>query len=171
MGIFLVQMHEGESIYLANKWDVIVFSVLLLVALLLVFKNKIPSVSVIREFVEIANTRGGGIILLSFFTWIFFRSAMLFIYHILSMANQTGTTVDKAQAVVTAGLGFVTGSSFGGAFGALLKTMNPPQNDSPSSPPPGVQQAETITKTTSTIQPPVPPEAPKQWRKLPLMTG
>jgi hypothetical protein len=158
---FLLQMHEGESIYLANKWDVIVFVTLLLVVLILIFRNKVPSVSVIREFVEIANTRGGGIILLSFFTWIFFRSAMLFIYHILSMANQTGTTVDKAQAVVTAGLGFVTGSSFGGAFGALLKTMNPPQTEPPISPPSGVQQAETITKTTSTIPPPVLPEPPK----------
>ena len=125
MFLLALQIHEGESLYLANKWDVIVFSIVTAVLLLLIFRNKIPTIDAIRQFVEIINTRGGNILLLSFFSWIFFRSAMLFIYHILALADTTGPTVDKSQAVVTAGLGFVTGSAFGGAWGALLKTMSP----------------------------------------------
>ena len=49
---------------------------------------------------------------------------------------------------------FFTGSAFGGAFGALLKTMNPSQTETPPSIPPGVTQAKTTTETVSTIPPP-----------------
>jgi len=153
-----LQMHEGESLYLANKWDLIGLGILTILLLLLIFSDRIPSIGTIREFVEIINTRGGNILLLGFFVWIFFRSAMLFIYHVMGMAEAPGP-IDKAQAVITSGLGFVTGSAFGGAFGALLKTMNPSQTETPPSIPPGVSQAETITKTTSTIPPPaIPPD-------------
>jgi hypothetical protein len=122
---FALQVHEGESLYLANKWDLIGFGGVAFILLLLIFSDRIPSINIIRQFVEIINTRGGNILLLAFFSWIFFRSAMLFIYHILALAQVDGNTVDKSQAVVTAGLGFVTGSAFGGAWGALLKTMSP----------------------------------------------
>lgn len=148
MLVLLLQVHEGESLYLANKWDMIGFGVLSVLLLLLIFSDRIPSIGTIREFVEIINTRGGNILLLGFFVWIFFRSAMLFIYHVMAIADSAGP-IDKAQAVVVSGLGFVTGSAFGGAFGALLKTMNP-QGEAPKSAPPGVTQEETVTKTTST---------------------
>jgi hypothetical protein len=153
------QVHEGESLYLANKWDLIALGIFTIFLMLLIFSDRVPSIGVIREFVEIINTRGGNILLLAFFVWIFFRSAMLFIYHVMAMAQAPGDMVDKAQAVVTSGLGFVTGSAFGGAFGALLKTMNPSTTETPPSIPPGVTQAKTTTETVSTIPgPPIPPK-------------
>lgn len=153
---FVLQAHEGESLYLANKWDMIGLGIGTVILLLLVFSDRIPDIGVIREFVEIINTRGGNILLLAFFVWIFFRSAMLFIYHVMAMAEGPGP-IDKAQAVITSGLGFVTGSAFGGAFGALLKTMNPTQTETPPSVPPGVTQNKTTTETVSTIPPPAKP--------------
>jgi hypothetical protein len=155
----MLQVHEGESLYLANKWDLIGFCLLSVILLLLIFSDRVPSIGTIREFVEIINTRGGNILLLGFFVWIFFRSAALFIYHVMAMADQAGP-IDKAQAVITSGLGFFTGSAFGGAFGALLKTMNPSQTETPPSIPPGVTQAKTTTETVSTIPPPPEPTKP-----------
>jgi hypothetical protein len=152
----VLQVHEGESLYLANKWDLIGFGVLAAFLIVLIFSDRIPSIGTIREFVEIINTRGGNILLLGFFVWIFFRSAALFIYHVMALADQAGP-IDKAQAVITSGLGFFTGSAFGGAFGALLKTMNPSQVETPASIPPGVTQAKTTTETVSTIPPPPTP--------------
>jgi len=154
-----LQTHEGESLYLANKWDLVGAGVFAVILLLLIFSDRIPSIGTIREFVEIINTRGGNIMLLAFFVWIFFRSAMLFIYHVMALAEMPGP-VDKAQAVITSGLGFVTGSAFGGAFGALLKTMNPSQVETPPSVPAGVTQTENVTKTTSTVSPTSVPPRP-----------
>ena len=84
-----------------------------------------PSPEVLRQYVAMFNDRGGNIAILTIFSLIFFQSAMAFIYHIIALADIPGDTVSKSQAVVTAGLGFVTGGAFNGAFGALLKTMNP----------------------------------------------
>jgi hypothetical protein len=140
-------MHEGESYYLLTRWDAIYSLILIGVVLALIYTGKFPTVASIRDFVEIVNTRGGNILLLAFFTWIFFRAAMLFIYHVMALADSPGDTVPKSDAIITAGLGFVTGGAFQGAFSSLLKTMNP-------LPP-------TPTNGQDNPTPNPPPEAPK----------
>jgi hypothetical protein len=88
--------------------------------LILVFGRKLPSMRTFKDFLDAINSAGGHIFLLSVFSIYFFKVAMQFIYHVLAIQTNS---VSKSDAIIMAGITFVTGTAFGGAWGALLKTM------------------------------------------------
>ena len=101
--------------------EYVVLGVMLLVYLVLVFSGKMPSMKSFQEFADTINSAGGHIIILSLFSVWFFATAMRFFFHVLSLPDET---ITKHDAIIMTGVGFVTGTAFGGAWGALIKTMS-----------------------------------------------
>ena len=98
-----------------------VFALLLAIYLVLVFANRLPTMTVFKEFADTINTAGGHILILGLFSLYFFRTAMRFFFYVLSLPIETLT---KHDAIIMTGVGFLTGTAFGGAWGALIKTMS-----------------------------------------------
>lgn len=114
-------IHSGEEWFQFNWQEFAVFAVVIVIYLLLVFRNKMPSMGAFKEFVDAINTAGGHIFLLSLFSLYFFRTAMRFFFHVLSLPDEE---ITKHEAIIMTGIGFLTGTAFGGAWGALIKTMS-----------------------------------------------
>jgi hypothetical protein len=122
--------------------------VLLGVYVLLVYWNKLPTMASFKEFVDSINTGGGHLLMLFLLTVWFFIAAMRVFFHILALPEET---ITKNNAVVMMGLTFVTGTAFGGAFSALLKTMS--GGKATDLPPETTKQ---VTTTTERQAPPTP---------------
>lgn len=124
MGTFSSQpLNEFQNFYhsvnpIAN---LVIFFILVLCGLVLQLRGKAPKMSSMREFVNLANTRGGNIVVLSVFSIWFFQSSMRLFYYAFDEVAEKRLTVDNALIMMA--LQFVTGAAFGGAFGAMLKTM------------------------------------------------
>ncbi len=82
---------------------------------------KLPSVEAIRKLVSTLDDRGGNILVLLALTGWFFATARGLFYHAIGLISNG--KIDAKDAVLMFGLTFVTGSAFGGAFAALLKTL------------------------------------------------
>src|SRR5271154_5699861 len=111
----------GEEWFTFGWPQVLVLVLVALIYLLLVFANKLPSMASFKDFADTINSAGGHIIILTLFSAWFFISAMRLIFHIMAMPEEL---ISKQNAIIMAGVGFVTGTAFGGAWGALLKTMS-----------------------------------------------
>lgn len=105
----------------AVSHDEATFWAMLLSLLLLLLSRRLPAMESFERLVHLLDSRGGNIALLSVLTWMFFLSGMRLIYRLLEMVSNKTLTPENAIAQV--GLVFVTGTAFGGAFGALLKTL------------------------------------------------
>lgn len=117
----IYQQHTGEE-WFSFGWPQILIVVLAaIIYLLLVFSNKLPSMASFKDFTDTINSSGGHIIILTLFCAWFFVAAMRFFFHVLSMP---GDTITKENALIMLGVTFVTGTAFGGAWSALLKTMS-----------------------------------------------
>lgn len=114
-------MHSGEEWFQTSWQEYAVLALFIGVYLLLVFRNRMPSMGVFKEFVDAINTAGGHIVLLAIFSFYFFRTAMRFFFHVLGLPDEV---VTKQNAVIMTGIAFLTGTAFGGAWGALIKTMS-----------------------------------------------
>src|SRR5208282_1711799 len=90
--------------------------------MLMQWYGKLPSTDSIQKFVAVINSRGGNIAILAIGAIYFFRYSMYMFLHLLSMVKDKTIAEDNAFALM--GIQFVTTSAFGGAMGALLKTMN-----------------------------------------------
>jgi hypothetical protein len=118
--IFLT-VSTGEEWFTFGWPHALILGLLTLIYLLLTFANKLPSMASFKDFADTINSAGGHIIILTLFSAWFFVAAMRFFFHILAMP---GDTITKENALVMIGVTFVTGTAFGGAWGALLKTMS-----------------------------------------------
>ena len=114
-------MHSGEEWFTFNWQQYAVFGALLLTYLLLVFSRRLPAMSSFQEFADTINTAGGHIVILSLFSAWFFLTAMRFFFHVLGLPEET---ITKQNAVIMTAIAFLTGTAFGGAWGALIKTMS-----------------------------------------------
>jgi hypothetical protein len=114
-------MHTGEEWFRIGWQEYTAVGLLILVYLILVFSNKLPSMASFKDFADTINSAGGHIILLSIFSGWFFISAMRFFFHSLSLPDEV---ITKHDALVMNAVSFLTGSAFGGAWGALIKTMS-----------------------------------------------
>lgn len=114
-------MHTGEEWFQFGWPQYIFFGAALVVYLVLVFGNKLPSMKSFQEFTDTINSAGGHIIILSIFSGWFFLTAMRFFFHVLGLPDEM---VTKHEAIIMTGVGFITGTAFGGAWGALIKTMS-----------------------------------------------
>lgn len=84
-------------------------------------RGKTPSVSSLQDLASAINSRGGNIIVLLGLTLIFHLTGMRFIYYVIGQIELGKVTA--SDAIVALGVTYITGTCFGGAFGALLKTM------------------------------------------------
>ena len=114
-------MHTGEEWFTFGWPQALIFFALIGIHLLLVFSNKMPSMASFKDFADTINSAGGHIILLSLFSGWFFISAMRFFFHTLNLPDEV---ISKHEALVMNAVSFLTGSAFGGAWGALIKTMS-----------------------------------------------
>jgi hypothetical protein len=96
-------------------------AVLLAAYLFLAFTRRLPTMQSFKDLADVINTAGGHILLLSVFTIFSIRIAMHFIYFTMDLP---GDTITKAQAEISVGISFVTGTLAGTFIGALLKTMS-----------------------------------------------
>lgn len=125
--------------------------VLILSFIVMKFK---PSVEDVHSIVEMANTKGGIIVILFGMSMIFFVSGLRFMYWTVSM--QLSHPNDTVTAWMTAGFNWISGGAFAGAFGAMIATMK--GESLPPSPTNGKgTTSTTVTSTVSTSAVPVVP--------------
>src|ERR1017187_8225960 len=123
--------------------------------------GKWPSVRAWGDFVAILNSRGGNILVLVLAAVYFFRYSMILFWELLRMVSNKTVTPDNAFAMMA--IQFVTTGAFGGAMGALLKTMTGESSkarssDSLDAPPNGTSTTHSTTsteKTTTVASPPL----------------
>jgi hypothetical protein len=123
--------HTGEEWFRFSWPEYAVLAVFVGVYLLLVFRNKLPGMRAFKDFADTINTAGGHIILLGLFSLYFFKAAMQFFYHVMGLPDDK---VTKANAIIMTGIAFLTGTAFGGAWAALLKTMTGGKANGPAPP-------------------------------------
>jgi predicted small integral membrane protein len=102
-------------------WTMLFF----LTFVVLLWKNKLPSIEGFSQFVQLADTRGGNIIILSVFTFISLVWAIRFGYysiHAINRAIATGAAPPPDTAIQLM-MSWLTGSVSSGFMGALIKTM------------------------------------------------
>ena len=106
---------------------------LLVVVPILMWFNKLPAISTVGRMAALLNTSGGHIMLLGFFSFLFFVSAARYIYFTIPMI-QVGKVVPEG-AWYQMGMSFFTSTAFASCFGALLKTLTgekaPPEQAPP----------------------------------------
>lgn len=96
-------------------------AVILLLWAFMQYHDKLPSVESIGKMVAIINSRGGNIAVLAGGSIYFFKYSMYLFFMLLGMVKDKTITQDNAFALMA--IQFITTSAFGGAMGALLKTM------------------------------------------------
>ena len=110
-------------------------------ALLLRYK---PTVDSIHTLVEMANSKGGIILILWITSMGFFMAGVRMVYWAVGEQIDGKLTVDNA--LIVACFSFITGSAFGGSFGAMIKTMTGE-----------TVQPGTTSKTETNTPPAIPP--------------
>ncbi len=149
-------MHEGEAFYVFNHWDYGMCLIFVLILVVMIWNNKLPAVSSVRDFVNIWNSRGGNILMLIYLTVYALRVSMRLIYHFVDLISEG--KLDEKSAIMMVAVSFVTGSVFGLFSGALIKTMTGTEGGMPV-PPVGPNGSQTSTQSVvSTLNPPQPPK-------------
>jgi len=109
---------------------------LILLYLLAARFKLLPSMQSLKDFVDAFNSAGMHIVLLSAFSAWSVMIAVRYIYHVLTLPQETLT---KGEAMIAVGISFVTGQLSGQFIGALLKTMSGGKAN--GAPPPAVPDA------------------------------
>lgn len=115
----------------------------------LLWANKMPSIQGVIDCANVLNSKGGNLLLLAIMSGWFFYEALKFAYHLLYMTSHSEITPDNAIALSM--FSFVTGTAFGGAFGALLKGMSGESVTATS----GASVETKKTETETVVSPPV----------------
>jgi hypothetical protein len=80
-----------------------------------------PTFEGVHSFVELANTKGGIILILWSTSMFFFLAGVRLMYW--SVQVQLDHPADSVVAWLSAGFNWISGGAFGGAFGAMIATM------------------------------------------------
>jgi hypothetical protein len=88
---------------------------------IVVWRKAWPDAQVIHDAIEMLNSKGGIILLLWLTSMMFFGAGIEMVYWGVNKMIEGKLTTDNA--LILSSFNFITGSAFGGAFGALLKTM------------------------------------------------
>jgi Na+/phosphate symporter len=143
--IQLMSQHVGKS-----EW----YGVLLLfwaTFVVMQWYGKLPKIQSIHDLVDLMNSRGGNLLILTIMVGGFFHAAMVLYFHVMSLYERKLITPDNA--LVSIGWSFVTGTAFGGAFGALLNAMSGSASKSRAT---DKQNGEEPTATTAKVELPKP---------------
>jgi len=114
-------MHTGEEWFSIGWPQYAVFAVFLALWVFLLLRDKLPGMASFKNFLDAINSAGGHIFILLLLSSWSIKISMQFFYHLLSLSQET---MSKDQAIVTAGVTYVTGTLTGAFVGALLKTMS-----------------------------------------------
>lgn len=101
------------------NWIAIVLIIVLLA--ILQFAKRLPSREGAIDMIGALNSRGGNILVLAGLSIWFFQVGMKFMYYLIEMVS--AKKLDDSNSLAMLGIQWITGAAFGGAFGALLKTM------------------------------------------------
>lgn len=137
----------------AQRPQLIFSCVAFLAIFALVWSKRLPSIQGLIDCANVLNTKGGNLLLLAMMSGWFFWEALKLNYHLIYMVSNHQITADNAIALQ--GITFVTGTAFGGAFGAFLKGMSGEALTSTSAS--SVETKQTVTQTV--VTPPTEPEA------------
>jgi hypothetical protein len=144
------------------NWNVMYAVFLIIWLTFMLWYKLLPSINSFQTFADVINSRGGNIVLLSSMALYFFYHSIRIFYLLIDLSKPISPEgkayIAQDNAFALMGLQFVTSSAFGGAFGALLKTMTGESSKSRGSDTPGT----TVTATSTTVLPPpnTPPVAP-----------
>jgi len=134
--------------------------ILILVWVFLALRNKLPSIDGIRELVGILNSRGGNILILTALTLTFFHASMRWFYYVMGLLQSKSITPDNA--VLIAGISFVTGTAFGSAIGALLSALTGQDGRARTTDKNGAPPIPAVTVPISPESAPIPVPVPAQ---------
>lgn len=140
--------------------SVLYSGVLLLIWVFLALRNKLPSIEGVRALVGILNSRGGNILILTMLTLTFFQASMRWFYYVMGLLQSKSITPDNA--VLIAGISFVTGTAFGSAIGALLSALTGQDGRSRAGDKNGAPPIPAVTVPASPEPAPIPVPAPAQ---------
>lgn len=121
--------------------------VVLIMVFCLLWTNRMPSIQGVIDCANVLNSKGGNLLLLALMSGWFFYESLRFAYHLINLMIDGKLTTDNAIALSM--FSFVTGTAFGGAFGALLKGMSGEPVVST-----GASTVKTDTTTTKTVSTP-----------------
>ena len=122
-----------------------------LLVFVLIYTKRLPSIQGLIDCANVLNSKGGNLLLLAMMSAWFFYEALHFSDRLITLMITKQLTTDNAIALSM--FNFVTGTAFGGAFGALLKGMSGEAVVST-----GASTVQTDTTTTKTvITPPADP--------------
>ena len=114
----------------------IVLGTLVLLYVVGVLTNKLPSTGAIHDLIAMVDSKGGNILILVALAMYFFHRTEIMYYYVVDMINTGKIAADNGVALN--GLLFCTGA-FGSVSGALLKVMSgtelPPVNGASKTPP------------------------------------
>jgi type IV secretory pathway VirB6-like protein len=167
--MYLANWTWGERL---DTWIPIVFFVLLWA--FMQWHQKMPSTTSIQEFVAVVNSRGGNILVLAAASVYFFKYSMYVFMHLLSMVRDK--SISESNAFGLMAIQYVTTSAFGGAMGALLKTMTGESSKARSSDssngngngngaPANTKATDSVTVTTEHKEAPTVDDSSKADRK------
>jgi len=94
---------------------------LMAAAFALIWTNRFPSLETIVKMLEALNTKGGNLLLLSFFTGLFAIISIRTFLYIIDLSVNGKMNQDNTFALQA--IAWVTGGLTTGFMGALLKTM------------------------------------------------
>ena|SRR6185312_1670352 len=122
---------------------------LLVLFFIMWWAGKFPSIETIHNLAELANTKGGIILLLYTMTFVYFLASVRFGYWVISRSSDG--KVSTENALVLALFSFITGSAFGGSASAMYKTMTGDSIVTRNGGENGKTQTETTTVTSTVI--------------------
>jgi uncharacterized membrane protein len=96
-------------------------AVILLAIALYLWKHGPPSKEAMHDTIEMLNTKGGIILLLWVTSLVFFFVGIRMVYWGVNMMIENKLSSDNA--LILSAFNWITGAAFGGAFGAMIKTM------------------------------------------------
>jgi hypothetical protein len=132
-------MHTGEEFFQITWQGYVLIGLFVAGWLFLAATKRLPAMQGFKDFADVINSAGGNIILLALFTAWSIKIAMQFFYHLLALPE---AQLSKADAIVTAGIAFVTGTLVGTFAGALIKTLTGGKANGGGPPP--VQAPDTL---------------------------
>jgi|SRR6516164_9332551 len=96
---------------------------LVLVAIFVLYLlGKLPGMDQFKQFATVADTHGGNIAILAFFSIFFFCVGLAFSYYVVDLLEDKTITPDNTMVMLL--IQWITGTAFGGTMGALIKTLN-----------------------------------------------
>ena len=101
--------------------EIDLLGLVILTYLLVAFIRYKPSVRDIHDLVEMANTKGGIILILWITSLVFFVAGLRMSYWGITLQKEHPG--DTTMAYLNAAFNWISGSAFAGAFGAMIATM------------------------------------------------